>query len=155
MGFKACERFFHKFKNISVLDPELQKAFKTFLQNGNGSARCGHSWADTWYIPQRCSQSFIKLAQVAHDSRLLSEIAVNNIISSLDYKENIENLNGQYLRDLGVKQRDSIEPRNFWIHYNFNVTFMHAIKYNTPYKRFNIALIKNWIIPYKNGILQC
>lgn len=155
MGLKACEKFFNKLKKKSVVDREIGQALETFLRNGIGKARCGKAWTDTWYIPRKYSQMFIKVPQVAYDSSLISEIAVNNIISSLDSSENIQNLNGRYLPDLGITYPYTIDAKNFWANYDLKLTFMHPIKYNTHERNFTLALLRSWVMDYKNSIVQC
>lgn len=152
VGLKACQRYYHELKKKSKNNTELQNAFKTYLQNGNGSARCGKAWTDTWYIPELYSKAFIKLSKIAYKSKLISEIAVNNIISGLDSIENFENLNGRYLPDLGIW---GTEAKSFWKNYDLNITFIHPVKYHTEERQFTLTLIRNWVVQHKNVVIRC
>ena len=152
MGLKACQRYYDELKAKSKNNTELQNAFKTYLQNGNGSARCGRAWADTSYIPRLYFRAFIELSKITYKSKLISEIAVNDIISGLDSTENFENLNGRYLSDLGIL---GTEAKSFWKNYDLNITFIHPVKYHTEERQFTLTLIRNWIVQHKNVVIRC
>lgn len=151
-GIDACRKYYLTLVNNYKNDTDIKQALLNYLKNGNNTARCAKGWADTWYVPARYSQMYIKLSAIAHQHQLLLEIASHNILRSLDLEANFEYLNGTYLPDLGVF---GISAKAFWMNYNMNLTFIHPIKYHTADREFTMRLLRNWVIGYKRKLLIC
>lgn len=151
-GLSACKSFYEKLRIQSKTSEEIGAAYKTALQNGNGSERCARSWSDFFYIPKRFTKRFMKISSVAFESDLFLEIAVSTITRCLDHPDNFENVNGFYFPTVDIWQ---ISVETFWNHYHHNISFLHPFKFhlNTGMAENNMKILKNVVVNYGKKLL--
>lgn len=153
VGLTACQRYFKKLKALaSTGSVAATIAVKTYLKNGNGSPRCGKGWSDFFYIPGKLSSQYITLSHIAYQCNLFLEIAVHNILRSLDLKENFYILNGMYLPDIG---KQDFTTEGFWSTYTHQVAFIHPYKFHARNQYFSTSLLKSKVIRFKQMLTNC
>ena len=146
MGLTACRKFYREIIEKSETSPYFDSMYQVALRNGNGHPRCGKGWSDFFYIPGRFATAFVELSDIAYKHKTFLEIAVNNILRSLDLTENFEQINGVYLPDLGVENNN---PLLFWEkYYTHQLTFIHPFKFKVKEEKFNIGKLGKEVIQY-------
>ena len=132
IGIPACQEYHQELVRLAHLQAtglsqiiDANFALQTYIQNGNGKARCGKGWSDFFYIPHRISRQYRVLDNIAYERRLFLEMAVTNILRSLDLAENVVNINGVYLPELGLAPTSD----SAWRTYNRNISFIHPFKF--------------------------
>ena len=159
MGIKACQEAYKeltalaKTKNVQF---DAKKALDTYLRNGDGKPRCGKGWSDLFYVPVSVSRTCRHLLELNYKHKVFLEIAVNNVLRSLDDAKNFENLKGMYLPDADLRAWDSNEGRPVWEQYNTKLTFLHPIKMGSgPYAKMNQAIVTHWILDITKSLTKC
>ena len=122
--------------------------------NGNGTAHCSKGWSDMFYVPSRLRNEYIKLSKIASKNKLILEIAVGNILRSMDAESDMENLYGLYLPDLELNVNFH-KAEVFWKIYNLNLTFIHPVKFNNKDSQLTLSLFKSFVLSYKNSLIRC
>ncbi|XP_066922525.1 uncharacterized protein [Clytia hemisphaerica] len=146
MGLTACRKFYQEIIELSKTSLSFDSMYHVALHNGNGHPRCGKGWSDFFYIPGRFTTAFVQLSEIAYKHKTFLEIAVNNILRSLDYTQNFEQINGVYLPDLGVEKND---PMLFWRkYYTHQLTFIHPFKFKVKDTIFNMERLDEKVITY-------
>ena len=154
MGISACQAYHKELARISVqqLSSESEVKFdanialETYMKNGKGKARCGKGWSDFFYIPGRLVHQYQGVDSIAFHQKLFLEIAVTNILRSLDLETNFENIKGVFLPDIGV----GTSSRAFWKTYNRRMTFIHPFKMGMH--DFNEVLFQKRVIKFKKKL---
>ena len=155
MGLKACQKYYVELTRLArndTTDFNANKVLQIYLENSKGKAICGKGWTDMFYIPGKFAKNYVKLSDIAYKSKLLSEIAVHNIMGTLDKIENIELLNGTYLPSIGIFD---LSARSFWKTYELNMTVIHPVKFNTHERELTISIFRKWLINYKYTLTNC
>ncbi len=157
MGISACQK---SHKDLMAMaksaDPsfDAKSALEIYLKNGNGKARCGKGWSDFFYVPGHLARTCQELLEINYKNHLFLEMSVMNLIHSLDYSENFEEIKGIFLPDLWLT--NSKDSREFWGVYNTKLTFIHPFKLGfKEYKEMNTALVKNWILDITKQLTNC
>jgi len=156
IGLPACQKSYEILKGLAkeTNDFNAETALKIYLKNGEGRPRCGKGWSDFFYVPKHLAKTAQKLLEIYEKNKLFLEMAVMNLLHSLDYKENLEIVNGVFLPDLGLI--NPADGKEFWGTYDTTVTFYHPFKFG--YKDFaamNLALVKNWILDITRSLTEC
>lgn len=156
VGLPACKRSYEELKTIAEEenDFEAKKALEIYLKNGEGKPRCGKGWSDFFYVPGRVAKTCQRILDIHYKHEFFLEMAIMNVLHSLDYKENFEVVKGIFLPDLWLT--NSKDSREFWGVYNTTITFIHPFKYGfEQYAAMNKALVKNWILHITNSLTSC
>lgn len=149
-GLSACQQFYADLQKLAKTSTEDEISYRTALYNGKGILRCGKGWSDFFYIPSRFSTRFVTLSKLAFRRHLFLEIAVNNILRSLDDAKNFEILKGKYLPDVGITKN---HPKIFWRHYDLNQTFIHPFKMNDQQSKYNMDMLNTNVIQLTKRLL--
>lgn len=156
LGIEACQKYYESLKSIAQSGGDAVVTSKNilgiYLKNGYGRPHCGKGWSDFFYIPGRFAESFIFLSTMAYENKLYLEIAVHNILRSLDMTENILVLDGIYLPDKGVFDYNS---KAFWDTYNHQIAFIHPYKFHADQHQHSISLLKSKVILFKQQLTKC
>lgn len=108
-----------------------------YFENTKGAPLCLRAWSDFMYIPSRLSKVFSHLANEFYRNEVFLEVAVATILSMLDKKENIVNLDGVYLPDLygDVDFSDGNILSNV---YDTTKSFYHPVKLSLRSRALNL-----------------
>ena len=156
IGLSACQKSYETLKGLAKNGSNFNAkgALKVYLKNGKGHPRCGKGWSDFFYVPKHLAKTAQRLIEIYEEHKLFLEMAVMNLLHSLDYKENIEVVKGIFLPDLSLN--NPADGKEFWGVYSTKVAFFHPFKYG--YKEFsamNKALVENWILDITRSLTKC
>lgn len=151
LGIRACQNYYEDLKSLTQ-STQKKSALEIFLANGNGQPRCGKGWADFFYIPHKFSARYKILSHIAYKNRMFLEIAVHNILRSLDLKDNFIVLNGVYLPDHGLAD---YKTNGFWDIYNHQIAFIHPYKFHADNYHLSKKLFKEKIVKFVQNLMKC
>ncbi len=99
---EALQRCKLSFDNLqkSVSKWNGEDYLKIYYENTAGKRLCLYGWSDFMYIPGRLSQTFATLAEEFYKNSVFLEVATFTIMTMLDGKENVVNVDGVYLPDV-------------------------------------------------------
>ena len=154
VGLPACQKSYQDLSVAAKEDESLNRALDIYIKNGKGKPRCGKGWSDFFYVPGHLAVTCRKLFDTYENHKLFLEIAVINVLHSLDFAENFEVVKGIFLPDLWLV--DPANGREFWGVYNTSIPFIHPFKYGfQDFADMNKALVKNWILEITNSLTSC
>lgn len=156
IGLAACGKAYEQMKELAEkgTDFDVKTALKIYLDNGEGRPRCGKGWSDFLYVPGHLAKTAQRIFEIQYEQQLFLEMAVMNVLHSLDYKRNFEILKGVYLPDLWLN--NPADGREFWSVYNSTITFIHPFKYGfKEYAAMNKALVEHWILDITKSLTRC
>ena len=154
MGIVACQNYYKKLKSfaLSGVSSFHASAFKFYMSNGGGKPRCAKGWSDFFYIPGHISQNYKNLSYLAYNNKLYLEIAVHNILRSMDDMNNFVLVDGLYMPDKGFSDYST---KAFWKLYNHQIAFIHPYKFNTDQRYFSGSELKHHVIRFKQKLTDC
>jgi hypothetical protein len=154
---KACEISYAEITkkyNLSNDNMNITNLIKTHLDNGNGVRYCFKAWSDLFYVPQRFSDQWQRISSVFHKNRVFLEVAVPTIMSFLDSRESWEKHYGKYLpRKYG--NVNFADGKLVWINYDYDMKFIHPVKFHGHVAKKNRQKLTNDIIPYSKRFTKC
>ena len=132
----------------------ITKLVETHLVNGEGKKRCFKTWSDIFYVPKRFSDQFQRISFVFHKNRVFLEAAVPTILSFLDLRSSWEKHFGLYMPDkFGF--RNFADGKLVWETYNYDVKFIHPVKFHGDIAKPNRDKLKDDLIPYSKRFTKC
>lgn len=156
IGLPACRKSYEQLQEMAKeeRDFDAKTALDIYLENGKGHPRCGKGWSDFFYVPKHLAKTAQRLLEIYEQNKLFLEMAVMNLLHSLDYKKNFEIVNGVFLPDLWLN--NPADGKEFWGVYNTAATFFHPFKYEyEDFAAMNKALIKHWILGITRSLTDC
>ena len=153
---EACEDSYleitHKYRSSEYLN--ITKLVKRHVVNCEGEKCCFRAWSDLFYIPKKFSDQFQRLSFVFHKNRVFLEVAVPTIMSFLDLRDSWEKHYGIYLPDK-YGSIDFADGKLVWKNYNYDISFIHPVKFHGNVAKNNREKLKNDIIPYSKRFTNC
>ncbi|CAB4026862.1 Hypothetical predicted protein [Paramuricea clavata] len=153
---KACEDSYleitQQYRSNEYIN--ITKLVETHLDNGEGKKRCLKTWSDIFYVPKRFSDQFQRISFVFHKNRVFLEAAVPTILSFLDLRSSWEKHFGLYLPDK-YGFRDFADGNLVWESYNYDVKFIHPVKFHGDIAKPNRDKLKDDLIPYSKRFTKC
>ena len=153
---EACEDSYleitHKYRSSEHIN--ITKLINTHLVNGEGEKRCFRMWSDLFYIPKKFSDQFQRLSFVFHKNRVFLEVAVPTIMSFLDIRDSWEKHYGLYLPDM-YGSIDFADGKLVWKNYDYDINFIHPVKFHGRVAKTNREKLENDIIPYSKQFTNC
>jgi hypothetical protein len=153
---KSCEdtyseitQQYHSIENINVTE-----LVETHRVNGQGEKLCFRTWSDLFYVPKKFSDQFQRISFVFHKNRVFLEVAVPTIMSFLDLRDSWENHYGFYLPDK-YGYRSYADGKLVWESYNYDLEFIHPVKFHGDIAKMNREKLKNDVIPYSKRFTKC
>ena len=132
----------------------ITKLIKTHLYNGEGVKRCFWTWSDLFYVPNKFSNQFQWLSSIFYKNRVFLECAVPTMMSFIDVKDSWEMHYGFWMPDT-YGNIDFADGNLISKHYNYEINFMHPVKYHGDVAKTNRERLKNDIIPYSKRFTKC
>ncbi len=143
----ALERCRESFDNLrkSPASWNGEGYMKMYFENTGGKRLCLRAWSDFMYIPKRLSKPFSILAEEFYRNRVFLEVATSTIITMLDKKENVVNIDGIYLPDT-YGDIDFSDGTLLAKVYSVSKSLYHPVKFSTG--GIGINLLKNVALQY-------
>ena len=154
---KACEDSYAEIMqkyNCSNEYINISKLVKTHLDNGKGVKRCFKTWSDLFYVPRKFSDQWQRLSSVFYKHRVFLEAAVPTIMSFLDSRDSWEKHYGLYLPDK-YGYINFADGKLVWKNYNYDIKFIHPVKFHGDVAKTNRKKLKDDIIPFSRRFTKC
>ena len=154
---KGCEASYTEImqkNNHSNAHINITKLIKMHLDNGKGVKFCFKGWSDLFYVPGRFSDQWEQISSVFYKNRVFLEAAVPTIMSFLDSRDSWEKHYGLYLPDK-YGFLNFADGKKVWISYNYDIKFIHPVKFHGNITRANKEKMTNEIIPHSKRFTQC
>ena len=153
---EACEDSYSEITQKNLLRDQINitKLVNTHLVNGEGKKRCFNMWSDLFYVPKKFSNQFQRISFVFHQNRVFLECAVPTIMTFLDLRDSWDKHFGLYLPDK-YGYIDFADGKFVWKNYNYDINFIHPVKFHGDIAKTNREKLKNDIIPYSKRFTKC
>jgi hypothetical protein len=153
---KACEDSYLEITNENRSSEYINvtKLIKIHRVNGGGKKRCFNTWSDLFYVPKKFSDQWQRISFVFHKNRVFLEVAVPTIMSFLDLHDLWEKHYGLYLPDK-YGSINFADGKLVWINYNYDIKFIHPVKFLGDVAKPNREKLENDIIPYSKRFTKC
>ena len=136
---KALENCKNAFRSLQSSSSKWngKQYLDIYFENSKGAELCLRAWSDFMYIPGRLSKVFSYVANEFYRNKVFLEVAVATMLSMLDEKKNIVNLDGVYLPDLygDIDFSDGIMLSKV---YDTKRSFYHPVKFSAHGKALNL-----------------
>ena len=149
-ALENCKNAFHLLQGSSS-KWNGSNFLKTYFKNTEGAHLCLRAWSDFFYIPKRLSGVFHYIASEFYKNRVFLEVAVSTMLTMLDEKKNIVNLDGVYLPDL-YGDVDFSDGKIVSKIYDTKKSFYHPVKLSVPGEA--LELFKNVAIKMSESCLK-
>ncbi|XP_046861748.1 uncharacterized protein LOC124455038 isoform X3 [Xenia sp. Carnegie-2017] len=151
-----CEETYEEIKRSynhnSIIN--ITQLVQTHLTNGNGKLYCVKGWSDLFYVPGRLSQQFQRISSIFHKRRVFLEMAVPTMFTLLELKKFWEMPHGTYLPDK-YGFLNFADGKIVWENYNFDLYFIHPVKFHGEVAKTSQENLKKIVIPYSKLLLTC
>ena len=154
---KGCETSYAEItqkNNHSNAHINITKLIKTYLDNGKGVKLCCNTWSDLFYVPGRFSDQWLLISSVFYKNRVFLEAAVPTIMSFLYSRDSWEMHYGLYLPDK-YGFLNFADGKKIWINYNYDIKFIHPVKFHGDIAKANRQKMTNEIIPHSKQFTKC
>jgi hypothetical protein len=153
---KACEDSYleitQKYRSNEYIN--ITELVERHRVNSEGGKRCLKTWSDLFYVPKRLSDQFQRISFVFHKNRVFLEVAVPTIMSFLDLRSSWEDHYGLYLPTL-YGYINFADGKLVWKNYNYDIKFIHPVKFHGDVAKTNREKLRNDIIPYSKRFTKC
>ena len=147
--YEEIRRFY---KHSSIIN--ITKLVQTHLTNGNGKLYCFNGRSDLFYVPGRLSEQFQRLSSIFYKRRVFLEAAVPTMFTFLELRKFWEMPHGIYLPDK-FGSKNFADGKIVWENYNFDIYFMHPVKFHGEVAKTSRENLKKFVIPYSKLLLTC
>jgi hypothetical protein len=153
---KACEDSYFEIKQKYRSNEHINitELVERHLVNGEGKKRCLKALSDLFYVPKRFSEQFQRISFVFHKNRVFLEAAVPTILSFLDLRSSWEAHYGLYL-PTKYGYINFADGKLVWKNYNYDIKFIHPVKFHGDVAKTNREKLRNDIIPYSKRFTKC
>lgn len=153
---KSCENSYSEIirNNRSCEYINVTKLIETHLANGKGVKRCFKTWSDFFYVPMKFSDQFQRISLIFYRNRVFLETAVPTIMSFLESRDSWEHQYGLYLPDK-YGTINFADGKLVWKNYNYDIKFIHPVKFHGRMAKSNRDVLANVIVPYSKNFTKC